>query len=679
MSNMPTTRRNGQLWSCEPCRKSKLRCDHATPVCGRCIRRDRQHLCVYHPSPLTRSGTNREKRVQARARKGLTEPSVSSDDWSQRKLTISAPGFLGHTSYSDAFRDSDSGLELEGISPSPVAFSVDIERIQRGARALVQLRHLSLCREMLTARQKVWKGWTLAWPITLLILSHTEEMWDSVQREEADETKRTLLLSRRLFEKQTQPIDLHSETTCTEFVTSIAGRWETIGLLLTLVGAAANAVLRDPDEKYDALGDAESIKVTAMAAGDLCLQFCQSAGIINDIVCSLLLHHTALLTIVYGDGEKIADHRPWRRLGDMAATLFAFGLHQEPINVPFFLREMRRRTMVAAYSIDKSLATFLGRPPLICWRYCDIQMPLDLSWDEIHAEPAAREAAIANLTSDGWNKEGYIQQGALGRVGLLTSIFREKALELSLGRPTEDLPERVEALSRELYQQYENLPDFLRWNSIGRYMTKDAPDDRLQIDIRLEYLYNDFLLHRNLFKKTKLAPDRIISVSLEIMSALLSLVARTLETQMSKYMVSWNLCNTGLPAAGVLSAELLRQSRLRTFEPSTFPRSDIIQKLSVFASYLETMVQQDDGNYQIAQQGHRAIRHVLDQVLSAPLCKWADSSALNSTTELNLDESALVHSDLLDGIDLDDRGSFLEWLDGTADFHEPWHAWMNLS
>jgi hypothetical protein len=72
-------------------------------------------------------------------------------------------------------------------------------------------------------------------------------------------------------------------------------------------------------------------------------------------------------------------------------------------------------------------------------------------------------------------------------------------------------------------------------------MTKDAPDDRLQIDIRLEYLYNDFLLHRNLFKKTKLASDRIISVSLEIMSALLSLVARTLETQMSKYMVSWNV------------------------------------------------------------------------------------------------------------------------------------------
>lgn len=97
------------------------------------------------------------------------------------------------------------------------------------------------------------------------------------------------------------------------------------------------------------------------------------------------------------------------------------------------------------------------------------------------------------------------------------------------------------ALSRELHQQYDNLPDFLRWNSIGRYMTKDAPDDRLQIDIRLEFIYNDFLLYRNLFKKTKLSPDRIISVSLEIMSAMLSLVARTLETQMSKQMISWNV------------------------------------------------------------------------------------------------------------------------------------------
>lgn len=100
--------------------------------------------------------------------------------------------------------------------------------------------------------------------------------------------------------------------------------------------------------------------------------------------------------------------------------------------------------MVAAYTIDKALATFLGRPPLISWRYCDIPMPLDLSWDEIAAEPTTRAAAIANLNTDGWNKNGTLQMGTWARLSLLTSIIREKVLELSLSRHIEGLSQRVE-------------------------------------------------------------------------------------------------------------------------------------------------------------------------------------------------------------------------------------------
>jgi hypothetical protein len=35
------------------CRKAKVRCDHETPVCGRCTRRSL--ICTYHPAPLTRA------------------------------------------------------------------------------------------------------------------------------------------------------------------------------------------------------------------------------------------------------------------------------------------------------------------------------------------------------------------------------------------------------------------------------------------------------------------------------------------------------------------------------------------------------------------------------------------------------------------------------------------------
>lgn len=50
----PTLRRNGKRRACEPCRKGKLRCDHATPFCGRCIRRKQTAKCVYHPAPMTK-------------------------------------------------------------------------------------------------------------------------------------------------------------------------------------------------------------------------------------------------------------------------------------------------------------------------------------------------------------------------------------------------------------------------------------------------------------------------------------------------------------------------------------------------------------------------------------------------------------------------------------------------
>ncbi|KAJ5336824.1 uncharacterized protein N7506_004846, partial [Penicillium brevicompactum] len=47
-------RRNGKPASCEPCRRDKVRCDHALPVCTRCRDRGVSQRCFYHPAPLTR-------------------------------------------------------------------------------------------------------------------------------------------------------------------------------------------------------------------------------------------------------------------------------------------------------------------------------------------------------------------------------------------------------------------------------------------------------------------------------------------------------------------------------------------------------------------------------------------------------------------------------------------------
>lgn len=101
--------------------------------------------------------------------------------------------------------------------------------------------------------------------------------------------------------------------------------------------------------------------------------------------------------------------------------------------------------MVGAYGLDKELATFLGRPPLIGWRYCDFQCPLDLDHHEVVADPETRDAAIARLEqNNGWNPVRSPRTGAMARGILSTSIIREQVLELSLCRGTDDLREKVE-------------------------------------------------------------------------------------------------------------------------------------------------------------------------------------------------------------------------------------------
>lgn len=71
----------------------------------------------------------------------------------------------------------------------------------------------------------------------------------------------------------------------------------------------------------------------------------------------------------------------------------------------------------------------------------------------------------------------------------------------------------------------------------------------------------------------------------------------------------------GLPSAGVLSIELLKQEQSRMYTPDILPRSETIQDLSVFISSLAA-VGPGEGNFAICNQGRRALKKVLDQILS---------------------------------------------------------------
>lgn len=76
--------------------------------------------------------------------------------------------------------------------------------------------------------------------------------------------------------------------------------------------------------------------------------------------------------------SDLVGYHSWRKLGDVASSLFALGYHERVDTsppIPEFLADLRRAVFARAYSADKNVAIFLGRPPRIHRKYCRFRIP----------------------------------------------------------------------------------------------------------------------------------------------------------------------------------------------------------------------------------------------------------------------------------------------------------------
>lgn len=101
--------------------------------------------------------------------------------------------------------------------------------------------------------------------------------------------------------------------------------------------------------------------------------------------------------------------------------------------------ELRKALFQSMFLIDKQLATFTGRPPTLSRRYCNCQMPLDLTEDELMAEGEELAQIVAKLDADGWSTTGKVSRTTIDRAWALMSLIRDEILELSLG-PSDQSP-----------------------------------------------------------------------------------------------------------------------------------------------------------------------------------------------------------------------------------------------
>jgi chromatin structure-remodeling complex subunit RSC3/30 len=127
--------------------------------------------------------------------------------------------------------------------------------------------------------------------------------------------------------------------------------------------------------------------------------------------------------------------------------VFALGIHcpEKNPSIPFFLIEIRRRVLIASYTIDKTLATLLGRPPRIAWQYCDIQSPLDLDYEEIFraSDEQRHDKLLEKIGPDGWYIEGRMTAGSKARLYAMFAPIREKILALSLSPHPGDVAQKI--------------------------------------------------------------------------------------------------------------------------------------------------------------------------------------------------------------------------------------------
>ncbi|KAF4261531.1 hypothetical protein CNMCM8057_001831 [Aspergillus fumigatus] len=373
-------------------------------------------------------------------------------------------------------------------------------------------------------------------------------------------------------------------------------RLEILGVVYALAGRASQFGLGEPKNKLLSSRFARRM----LAASDTALETCRYLSPVNDLTLWLLHENLLLSTLVLGHSSSVT----WHRLGELATCIFELGLHQdldERIDLPDFLLESRRRLFAAVYQLDKSIVTFLGRPPRISRRHSNCRLPLDIS-DE--ALTGSRELAQRSVTAEGWSCHAVYQRSAWIRVRFLISTFREEILELSLTKPSEN---REEQLSVKV----------------------------MLIVSYLAFLYNEFLVQRLLALNSTGYSAALVDVSSTILSTVLTF-GRQQEWAVDIHRdFIWTVSDLN-PQARVFCSE---RSKCTPVQASY--RASILEAFSFGTSASLSRISsqwpgQTPANNAFFSRATRVFSRIMDEILAPEVVTTTESSAVDFVDDLDV-------------------------------------------
>lgn len=295
-----------RLAACEPCRLSKVSCDHAKPVCGRCVEAERTENCQYRERPF--------KRRRTLLPEAERDDEISFD--SDTPMSTGAPtsrtypnsGFLGSTSHTAIFEH----LTASSSDNTPAAFSgdpnstedhdccVEPSQILQESTFIKKIPttfQISACVRMVNAWIATGTNVALAGPLVSPCTNAIDEL---LHRGNIS----AMELSKMLFTSSCRPWIVTVTTTFEQFCSQITGDetcWEALGLFFVAVTRAAT----DFDcfeTMFSTREERRKLQRLALGHADHCLEVALSLDCMYDLL--LLLQYENFIAHSMIDGDQ---------------------------------------------------------------------------------------------------------------------------------------------------------------------------------------------------------------------------------------------------------------------------------------------------------------------------------------------------------------------------------------
>ncbi|KAL5092837.1 hypothetical protein Trisim1_000572 [Trichoderma cf. simile WF8] len=661
----PLRRLNGRLQACDQCRARKVACDHARPVCNRCLKRNQASECTYTVGEVIQP-RRRVRRPRPVVRPSIsmslnTSPTQSHSNGHTNGHTNGhgSPnsGYMGFTSHTTVFEATKRSLSrLQGPEADP-RLSLPADDRMTPRRSFNQLspivRHMSIyvlealpgqCNEQIVFNDEDIPDWGS----TQAALARITRYLQDLLKKNADGVGPNLeSIAEMICHNTAQPFreidDPH------EWMDQFCGsnlRWESIGLIwggLERLADTMNSFRPCHVEWIPGKGSKELSRTYINYCIDLSKQFCDGSPVLLD------LHRRRTILVSCLDGDAAGSC--WYAHGAAVSMLTFMGLHAMEKEVPYtptLSSEYNRRLVAQIFNNDKFCVAFSGRPPLLSRRYCTTPLPLDLRDEDLVADQATLQKAVQELDDRGWNTKGEIYPVTLIRARRMLAAALEEVMEIALGCQVCVTLDELRNMQGRQLELVAAFPPYLR------YDPQDVLDPDIdtksvyaRILIRLTHLQTMFFLERLLLLNGSLEEGNLLLFSFEMLTLTLTMWTHKDRFAAMRRNFEWLLMAHAAPAGGILCLELLNPTFTGKHpKDARISRSSIIQNLSLLVGFLD-WVRPSAPNGDLCMDCKVIIQRVLDHTLDGSV----DGNSPRAALAYDFPQPLDFNFDLLDTFD----------------------------